>query len=67
MDRNNKYNEWIASKNLLAMDSAGWYWLYGTNLNLNEQADKNNVSKISVKVNGGGNGKKKDRNIIADC
>ncbi|WP_252406419.1 glycoside hydrolase family 19 protein [Acinetobacter pittii] len=58
MNRNNKYNEWVASKNLLAMDSAGWYWLYGTDLNLNEQADKNNVSKISVKVNGGGNGKK---------
>ncbi|MCU4390731.1 glycoside hydrolase family 19 [Acinetobacter courvalinii] len=58
MDRNNKYNEWIASKNLLAMDSAGWYWLYGTNINLNLQADKNNVGRISVKVNGGANGKK---------
>lgn len=40
------------------MDSAGWYWLYGTDLNLNKQADNNSVSKISVKVNGGGNGKK---------
>ncbi|WP_162625924.1 hypothetical protein [Acinetobacter sp. MB5] len=32
--------------------------MYGTDLNLNKQADNNSVSKISVKVNGGGNGKK---------
>lgn len=57
MDRRNKYSDLVASNNLLAMDSAGWFWLYGTNLDLNIESDKNNVSTISKKVNGGGNGK----------
>ncbi|MFW2075229.1 glycoside hydrolase family 19 protein [Acinetobacter gerneri] len=58
MDRSKKYPELVASKNLLAMDSAGWFWIFGTDLNLNEQSDKNAVLTISRKVNGGGNGKK---------
>lgn len=53
----------------LATDSAGWFWNFGkvkkdgTVIDLNLLADDLNTDRISVLVNGGGNGKK-ERNIL---
>lgn len=64
LDRSKKYHEIVASNLFLAMDSAGWYWNNGVILrsgkaaDINLQADKDDVNKISLWVNGGGNGRK---------
>jgi len=64
LDRNKKYPEMVASNLFLAMDSGGWFWNNGvvlkdgTTADINLQADKDNINKISLWVNGGGNGRK---------
>lgn len=63
LDRNKKYPDLVASNLFLAMDSAGWYWNNGVVLrsgktaDINLQADKDDINKISLWVNGGGNGR----------
>lgn len=39
-----------------ATDSAGWFWVYGKGIDLNLEADRNDLLMVSARVNGGYNG-----------
>lgn len=63
LDRTKKYPEIVGSNLFLAMDSGGWFWNNGVVLrngqaaDINLQADIDDINKISLWVNGGGNGR----------
>lgn len=64
LNRKDHYPDFVASNLFLAMDSAGWFWNYGVLLkngnsaDINSKADQDDINKISLWVNGGGNGRK---------
>ncbi|WGE43125.1 glycoside hydrolase family 19 protein [Actinobacillus equuli] len=55
-DRRNNFHSLIGEKLFLAVDSAGWYWRYGSVWgDLNIPADNDDIYMINVGVNGGFN------------
>lgn len=49
----------------LSVDSAGWFWCFGTTQNLNHIADKDNVTLITRLINGGLNGLRNRKRLLA--
>jgi predicted chitinase len=48
---------WVSDKLSYAVDSAGWYWRYGSVWgDLNSSADKDDIYLINIAINGGVNG-----------
>ncbi|WP_290863003.1 LysM peptidoglycan-binding domain-containing protein [Flavobacterium sp.] len=50
------YNKMKLEEPKWATDSAGWYWNYGTSIDLNNYADTSDLLAISFGINGGFNG-----------
>lgn len=49
----------------LSVDSAGWFWCHGTAQDLNHIADKDNITLITKLINGGYNGLRNRKALLA--
>lgn len=60
-------NPKIVAELPFSVEAAGWFWAYGTSVNLNSLADKDNVTLITKLINGGYNGLADRKRLLSLC
>jgi predicted chitinase len=57
----------IATNPAMGADAAGWFWVYGTSVDLNRVADKDSITLITKLINGGYNGLADRKRLLTLC